>query len=108
MDRDLIFHQVINNDEDIRDTLKIIEWKPSRLKAVREELGISKTKIADIMLTSHVMISNIESGTNRNPVFSTLYGIILERLYALKYGMVPSFRKIGTSNKVNAGDLIQT
>jgi transcriptional regulator with XRE-family HTH domain len=90
------FHRFINNNPDIRDSLKIIEWKPSQLKEIRESLGISQTKMAEIILCSHPTISAIENGTSHNPFVSTLYGIFLERLWAFKHEMIPGYRKIGS------------
>ena len=90
------FHRFINNNPDIRDLLKIIEWKPSQLKAIRESLGISQTKMAEIMLCTQSTISAMETGTSHNPLASTLYGIFLERLWALKYEMIPGYRRIGS------------
>ena len=72
-----------------------IEWTPEELKSFRLKLGVKQTYIADLFGVSQTTISHLETYKIRNPLATQMYGIILERIYAYRYGYVPAYRKVG-------------
>ena len=81
---------------ELKDLL-IFELDPNKLRAFREEIGVSQRQIAKMMGSTGPTISSIENGITTNPLMLYGYAKLLEALYARKKGYIPAFRKTGTS-----------
>lgn len=81
---------------ELKDLL-IFELDPDKLRAFREEIGVSQRQIAKMIGSTGPTISNIETGETTNLLMIFGYAKILEALYARKKGYIPAFRKVGTS-----------
>lgn len=86
------------NEQDLVYILPAIEWTPEKLKEVRMSLKIGRKEIADIFGVSVTTILSMETNKVKNPMALVGYGLVLERIMALRKDYIPAFRKIGESD----------
>lgn len=80
-----------------RNNLMLFDWTPEDLRKLRTGLGLTLEDVADFFDITAPTVSNWENGKVNNPMVLQMYGVFLERYYAIIKGYIPAYRKIGSN-----------
>lgn len=89
---------------DLKRCISICDWSPASMRRTRRQLGLTVEQVANALDVSPPSIRKLESGGGVSASLYKLYGMLLERYYAITKGYIPAYRKIGENKFMSEMD----